>query len=101
MPHAVSLALTDDIGKLLEVVSVNDECAGMVASIKAGLKSENQTAGIMATLQNSLAGINTPEIFWVLSGDDLTLDLNNPQEPKFLSIGNDPGLVDTYSPVIS
>ncbi len=55
----------------------------------------------MATLQNSLAGINTPEIFWVLSGDDLTLDLNNPQEPKFLSIGNDPGLVDTYSPVVS
>lgn len=101
LPHAVSLILTDDIPKLVDLISVNDECAGMVASIKAGLKSENQTAGVMATAQNSIAGINTPEIFWVLSGNDLTLDLNNPVEPKFLTIGNEPSLVDTYSPVIS
>lgn len=101
LPHAVSLILTDDIPKLVDLISVNDECAGMVASIKAGLKSENQTAGVMATMQNSIAGINTPEIFWVLSGNDLTLDLNNPNDPKFLTIGNEPTLVDTYSPVIS
>ena len=101
LPHAVSLALTDDLNKLIEVISQEEECAGMVASIKGGLKSDNQTAGILATIQNALAGINTPEIFWVLSGDDLTLDLNNPQAPKFLTVGNDPGLVDTYSPVIS
>ncbi|XOV92100.1 MAG: type IV secretory system conjugative DNA transfer family protein [Bacteroidota bacterium] len=101
LPHAVSLILTDDIPKLLDLISVNDECAGMVTSIKAGLKSENQTAGVLATIQNSIASINTPEIFWVLSGNDLTLDLNNPSEPKFLTIGNEPSLVDTYSPVIS
>ncbi|XOV94599.1 MAG: type IV secretory system conjugative DNA transfer family protein [Bacteroidota bacterium] len=101
LPHAVSLILTDDIPKLLDLISVNDECAGMVTSIKAGLKSENQTAGVLATVQNSIANINTPEIFWVLSGNDLTLDLNNPADPKFLTIGNEPSLVDTYSPVIS
>ncbi|MEQ9404339.1 MAG: type IV secretion system DNA-binding domain-containing protein [Cyclobacteriaceae bacterium] len=101
LPHAVSLMLTDNIPQLIEVISTNDECAGMVASIKAGLKSENQTAGVMATVQNAISGINTPEIFWVFSGSDLTLDLNNPDMPKFLTIGNEPTLVDTYSPVIS
>ena len=101
LPHAVSLVLTDDLGKLLEVVSEDEECAGMVASVKGGLRSDNQTAGVLATAQNALSGINTPEVFWVLSGHDLTLDLNDEEIPKFLTVGNDPGLVDTYSPVIS
>lgn len=101
LPHAVSLVLTEDLGKLLTVVSEDEECAGMVASIKGGLRSENQTAGVLATAQNALAGINTPEVFWVLSGHDLTLDLNDRERPKFLAVGNDPDLVDTYSPVIS
>ena len=101
LPHAVSIALNDDLDKVLEVISTEEECQGMVASIKGGLKSDNQTAGITATIQTALSGINSPEIFWVLSGGDLTLDLNNPNQPKFLTIGNEPTLVDTYSPVIS
>jgi hypothetical protein len=101
LPHAVSMALSDDFNNLIEVVSREEESKGMLASIKGGLKSDNQTAGILATIQNALAGINTPEIFWVLSGNDLMLDLNNPLDPKFLTVGNEPSLVDTYSPVIS
>lgn len=101
LPHAVSLLLTENIPGLLEQISDNPECAGMVASIRSGLISENQTAGVLSTAQNAIFSLNTPEIFWVLSGNDLTLDLNNPKEPKFLCIGNSPGLSDTYGSVIS
>jgi type IV secretory pathway TraG/TraD family ATPase VirD4 len=42
-----------------------------------------------------------PEIFWVLSGSDFSLDLNNPDDKKFLCVGNNPALSQTYAPVIA
>lgn len=100
-PHVVSMLLTTDIAQLLKRLSESDEAAGMVASIQSGLGSNNQTAGIISTLQNALAPLNTPNLFWVLSGNDLTLDLNNPASPKFLCVANTPALASTYGPLIS
>lgn len=37
-----------------------------------------------------LQKINTLEINWVLSGDDFTIDLNNPNNPKFIILGSHP-----------
>jgi hypothetical protein len=101
IPHVVSMLLTTDISLLLKRLSESDEAAGMVASIQSGLSSNNQTAGVISTLQNALASLNTPNLFWVLSGDDFTLDLNNPDSPKFLCVANTPALASTYGPLIS
>lgn len=101
IPHVVSMLLTTDVSLLLKRLSESDEAAGMVTSIQSGLSSNNQTAGVISTLQNALASLNTPNLFWVLSGSDLTLDLNNPASPKFLCIANTPALASTYGPLIS
>ncbi len=101
IPHAVALLLTRDTRLLLDRLSESDEAAGMVTSIQSGMESTNQTAGIISTLQNAIAPLNTPSLFWVLSGNDLELDLNNPASPKFLCIANTPALAATYSPMIS
>jgi Type IV secretion-system coupling protein DNA-binding domain len=101
IPHVVSMLLTTDVSLLLKRLSESEEAAGMVASIQSGLSSNNQTAGIISTLQNALASLNTPNLFWVLSGNDLTLDLNNPESPKFLCVANTPSLASTYGPLIS
>ena len=29
------------------------------------------------------------------------MNINNPDDPKLLCLGSDPGLVDTFSPVVS
>ncbi|MFD2587318.1 type IV secretory system conjugative DNA transfer family protein [Croceitalea marina] len=103
LPHIISLVLEADTQQLLDKVSSDPETAGMVVSLRQAMNrgAEKQVAGVISTLQTALSRLNNPEIFWLLSGNDLNLDLNNPESPKFLCIGNDSSLPQTYSPAIS
>lgn len=103
LPHAISLLLHTDIKMLLDKVSNNYEAAGMVASLKQSFEKEagNQTAGILSTVQTAIAQLNSKDVFWMLSGNDIDLNLNNPQNPTFLCLGNDSTLPQVYAPVIS
>ena len=38
----------------------------------------------------------SPQLYWVMSGDDFTLDINNPEEPKILCVGNNPDRQNIY-----
>lgn len=103
LPHVISLLLHNDIKQVVDTVSKNPESAGMVASLRQSLDREahNQTSGIISTIFTTLSRLNTKDIFWLLSADDINLDLNNKENPTFLAIGNDSTLPQTYSPVIS
>lgn len=103
LPHVISLLLHSDVDSLINEISTDYEAGGMVASLKQGIDrgAEKQVAGILSTIQNSLSQLNTPDIFWILSGNDLNLHLNDPNNPKFLCLGNDATLASTYAPVIS
>jgi hypothetical protein len=56
-----------------------------------------QLQGQIASAQIPIARMVSPEIYWVLSGDDFSLDLNNPQEPKILCVGNNPKRENIYA----
>ncbi|WP_437824824.1 type IV secretory system conjugative DNA transfer family protein [Tenacibaculum mesophilum] len=103
LPHIISLVLYSDINILLEKIAENIETAGLVASLNQAIKNNasKQVAGVISTLQANLSKINTPDIFWVLSGNDIDLDINNPNDPKFVCIGNESTLSETYAPIIS
>jgi type IV secretory pathway TraG/TraD family ATPase VirD4 len=75
----------------------------MIRSIATAVENESadQISGVISSLQVVLAKINSPEMCYVLSGDDFSLDLNDPDNPKYLCIGTSPTLVDTFSPVVS
>lgn len=101
LPAAVSLILESDAPQLLATLQQDEEVRGLIASIASASKSENTIAGVFSTIQNYLAVLNTPEIFWVMSGDQVPLDLNHEQTPGVLVVGNDPALSTTFSPLIS
>lgn len=101
LPAAVSMILESDAAQLLATLQQDEEVRGLIASIASASKSENTIAGVFSTIQNYLAVLNTPEIFWVMSGDQVPLDLNSPQTPGVLVVGNDPALSSTFSPLIS
>ena len=75
----------------------------MVRSIATAIrnKADKQIAGVIASLQIMVTRINSPEIVWVLTGNDFDMNINDPKHPKLLCLGSDPGLVDTFSPVVS
>lgn len=103
IPHAISLLLHTDIKLLLLKISQNYEAAGMVSTLKQSLENEaqNQVAGILSTIQTAVAQLNTKDVFWILSKNDVDLWLNNPENPTFLCIGNDSTLPQVYTPIIS
>ena len=102
LPHVMALAFqpTADVVALL---STNPETSGTIASLREAIerKAEGQTAGVVSTLQTALRRINTKEIVWVLSGDDFDLNINDPENPKFVTLGNSPTLSSTFAPVVA
>lgn len=108
LPHVVNTALHPDFTHVLSMLDTDPECGDMVRSITTAVKqrAEKQVAGVIASLQIVLTRINSPEIAWVLTpdearGEGFSLELNDPQAPKVLVVGNDPTLKETFSPVIS
>jgi hypothetical protein len=101
LPAAVSMILEADAPQLLATLQQDEEVRGLIASIASASKSENTLAGVLSTIQNYLAVLNTPGIFWVMSGNQVPLDLNTTATPGVLVVGNDPALSSTFSPLIS
>ncbi|WKX76337.1 type IV secretory system conjugative DNA transfer family protein [Zobellia laminariae] len=103
LPHIISLLLHSNIEMLLSEVNKDPVAGGMIVSLLQAIErgAEKQVAGVLSTLQNALSTLNTSDVFWILSGNDLDLNLNDPDSPKFLSIGNESSLAETYAPVIS
>lgn len=44
--------------------------------------------GQIASAKIPLSRMMSPQLYWVMSGDEFTLDINNPDDPKILVVGN-------------
>ena len=52
--------------------------------------------GQIASAKIPLSRMISPQLYWVMSGDDFTLDINNPDDPKILCVGNNPDRQNIY-----
>lgn len=57
----------------------------------------DQLQGQIASAKIPLSRMISPQLYWVMSGDDFSLDINNPNEPKILCVGNNPDRQNIYS----
>jgi type IV secretory pathway TraG/TraD family ATPase VirD4 len=48
-----------------------------------------------------MARLASPQLYWVLSGSDFTLDINNPEDPKIVCMVNNPEKQQVYGAVLS
>lgn len=60
-------------------------------------QAQDQLQGQLASAKIPLSRMISPTLYWVMTGDDFTLDLNNPKEPKVLCVGNNPDRQNIYS----
>ena len=51
----------------------------------------------IASAKIPLSRMISPALYWVMTGDDFSLDINNPKEPKVLVVGNNPDRQNIYS----
>lgn len=59
--------------------------------------AQDQLQGQIASAKIPLSRMISPQLYWVMTGDDFTLDINNPKEPKVLCVGNNPDRQNIYS----
>lgn len=59
--------------------------------------AQDQLQGQIASAKIPLSRMISPQLYWVMTGDDFTLDINNPNEPKILCVGNNPDRQNIYS----
>jgi Type IV secretory system Conjugative DNA transfer len=117
-PHIIAFILASDFGEDAESASLSDQAEAKFLKLKKfltsdqrvqmqgssfimGLGSERQTAAVLSTLANSLRKLATPEIFYVLSSDDVRLDVNSKDNDSVICVINQPKIDTFLSPVIA
>jgi hypothetical protein len=59
--------------------------------------AQDQLQGQIASAKIPLSRMISPQLYWVMTGDDFSLDINNPKDPKILCVGNNPDRQNIYS----
>lgn len=101
LPHAVAFCLTQNPMDIAEFISKNAFARVLGAPLIDSLASEDQVTGVKASLSLPLTDLALPNIFWIMSANEVDLDVNNPDNPTFLSIVNSPLLERTNAPFVS
>jgi len=90
-PHLVEMTARDyrDVLNIMfKIPELEVKIAPFLNALSGG--AQDQLQGQIASATIPLAKFASPELYWVLSGDDFSLDINDPSEPKIVCVGNDP-----------
>lgn len=102
LPHAIEL-MQAEYEDLLPVLNTEPEIEVLVNPFITAYQNNamEQLEGQVASAKIGMARLASPQLYWVLSGNDFTLDINNPQEPKIVCVGNNPEKQSIYGAVLS
>lgn len=102
LPHVIELAQVD-YKDLFEVLLQEPEIEVLINPFVSAWKNEayEQLEGQIASAKISLARLSSPQLYYVLSGNDFSLDINNPNEPKIVCLANNPQKSQVYGAVLS
>lgn len=97
-PHAIELLnkkYSDVFTILTSYADLENYLSPFMDAWKGG--AQDQLQGQIASAKIPLSRMISPQLYWVMTGDDFTLDINNPLEPKILCVGNNPDRQNIYS----
>lgn len=102
LPHAIEM-MQQDYSDLFPVLDSEPEIEVLVNPFISAYRNKamEQLEGQTASAKIAMARLSSPNIYYVLSGNDFTLDINNPEAPKIVCMANNPEKSQTYGAVIS
>lgn len=102
LPHVIELAQVE-YKNLFEVLLQEPEIEVLINPFVSAWQNEayEQLEGQIASAKISLARLSSPQLYYVLSGNDFSLDINNPDEPKIVCLANNPQKSEVYGAVLS
>jgi hypothetical protein len=102
LPHVIELAQVE-YNKLFSILRSEPQIEVVINPfVTAFLNDANeQLEGQIASAKISLSKLSSPQLYYILCGNDFSLDINNLQHPKIVCMGNNPQKTQTYGAVLS
>ncbi|MDF7815507.1 MULTISPECIES: conjugal transfer protein MobC [Hymenobacter] len=90
-PHVIEF-LSRDYEEIFPVLASYPEIENLVKPFVSAFQKDaiEQLEGQIASARIPLGRLASPQLYWVMSGNDFTLDINSNEEPKVLCVGNNP-----------
>ena len=97
-PHAIEL-LNKKYSDVFTILTSYPDLENYLSPFMDAWQSgaQDQLQGQIASAKIPLSRMISPQLYWVMTGDDFSLDINNPKEPKILCVGNNPDRQNIYS----
>lgn len=102
LPHVIEL-MQVEYEKLFPVLRTEKEIEVLINPFVSAYKNNamEQLEGQIASAKIGMARLSSPQLYWVLSGNDFTLDINNSDAPKVLCLANNPQKQQVFGAVLS
>ncbi len=102
VPHCIEL-IAQHPHTVIDMIAPYKDLNAYSAIFKVAKESKagDQLAGQVASCQNALARLASQNIYWTMTGNDVDLDVNNPDRPKVLCLGNNPLRLTVYGAALS
>ena len=104
LPHVIELMQADyDSLFTLFRTEAAKECEVLINPFLNAYLNDvmEQLEGQIASAKVAMARLSSPQLYYVLSGNDFNLDVNNPDDPKVVCMGNNPQKIQIYGAVLS
>jgi hypothetical protein len=102
LPHVIEM-MQVEYDKLFTVLKSEKEVSALINPFVSAYMNDvmEQLEGQIAAAKVSMARLSSPQLYYALSGNDFSLDINNPKEPKIVCMGNNPQKIQIYGAVLS
>ncbi len=102
LPHVIELAQVDH-DKLFSILRTEPEIEAYINPFISAYQSgaAEQLEGQIDAAKIGMARLSSPILYYVMTGNDFTLDINNPVSPKIVCLANNPQKQEVYGAVLS
>lgn len=101
-PHVIEM-MAYNYKKVFQIMQFTKGLEAKISPFANALEggAMEQLQGQIASAQIPLGKFVSPALYWVMSGDDFTLDINNPKDPKIVCMGNNPDRQTIYGTTLA
>jgi hypothetical protein len=102
LPHVIEL-MQVEYDDLFSILRSEPEIEVLINPFISAYLNDamEQLEGQIASAKICMARLSSPQLYYVLSGNDFTLDVNNPDDPKIVCVANNPQKQQIYGAVLS
>jgi len=102
LPHVIEL-MQMDYDNLFTLLRTEKEIDVLINPFVNAYLNDvmEQLEGQIASAKVAMARLSSPQLYYVLAGNDFTLDINDPENPKLVCMGNNPQKIQIYGAVLS